>query len=223
MTAQEILDLADAMYPNAETVANKIKFMNIAIHSLSPYFGIVAEDDTLVTVADQDEYSFPTGIDDVAQIIDFAIGNSDSPTNRYDYTRYSLSKRDTDPMRGNSFWQIIDSSGDKKLALYPIPSIDDLPIIIRYHKKLSELSADSLSEEPEFDSRYHDMLAFYCVHMICSSGASPDSIQANAFMQKFDDRLSELWKIQMEQDSKQKNVHRDNKQWHKTRSFGRGF
>jgi hypothetical protein len=32
-----------------------------------------------------------------------------------------------------------------------------------------------------------------------------------------------LWKMQMEQDSKQKNVHRDNKQWHKTRSFGRGF
>ena len=43
MTAQELLDLADAMYPNAETVANKIKFMNIAIHSLSPYFGIVAK------------------------------------------------------------------------------------------------------------------------------------------------------------------------------------
>lgn len=48
MTAQELLDLADAMYPNAETVANKIKFMNIAIHSLSPYFGIVAESNAVL-------------------------------------------------------------------------------------------------------------------------------------------------------------------------------
>lgn len=223
MTAQELLDLTDAIYPNVESVANKIKFMNIAIHSLSPYFGIVAEDDSLVTVVDQDTYNFPTGIDDVSQIIAFAIGYSDTPATRYSYTKYNMSNRDDDPMRGNSFWQSIDSNGDKKLVIYPAPSTDDLPVIIRYHKKLSELSADSLSVQPEFDSRYHDMLAFYCVHMICSSGASPDSIQANAFMQKYDDRLGELWKMQMEQDSSQKNLRRDNRQWHRTKSFGRGF
>ncbi len=223
MTAQQLIDLVDALYPNAETTANKISFMNIAIRSLSHYFGLVVEDDSLVTVADQDSYSFPTGLEDVEQIIALAVGNSDTPSSRYDYTKHSLSMRDDDPMRYNSFWQIIDSTGAKKLALYPAPTLDDLPIIIRFHKKLAELSSSSLSTAPEFDSRYHDMLAFYCIHMICSSGASPDTIQANAYMQKYDERLTEMWRLQMEKDQAQNLKGRANDQWYKSKSFGRGF
>lgn len=223
MTVQELLDLTNALYPNAESTDNKVKFMNIALRSLSPCFGLTAEDDSLYTIADQDEYAFPTGLYDVSQIIVFAVGNRAVPANRYDYTKYAISKRDDDPMRYNSFWQIMDSTGAKKIALYPIPSETGLPIVIRYHKKLTEMSSANLSFEPEFDSQYHDMLALYCVHMICSSGASPDDIQANAYMQKYDDRLNELWKNQMEMDKKRQNHRRDNKQWHRGGSFGRGF
>lgn len=223
MTVQELLDLTNVLYPNAESTDNKVKFMNVALRSLSPYFGLTAEDDSLYTIADQDEYAFPTGLSDVSQIIALAVGNRAVPTNRYDYTKYAISKRDDDPMRYNSFWQIMDSNGDKKIALYPIPSSTGLPIIIRYHKKLTEFSSSDLSAEPEFDSRYHDMLAFYCIHMICSSGASPDDVQANAFMQKYDGRLNELWKNQMESEKKRYNHRRDNKQWHRGGSFGRGF
>ena len=59
MTVQELLDLTNVLYPNAESTDNKVKFMNVALRSLSPYFGLTAEDDSLYTIADQDEYAFP--------------------------------------------------------------------------------------------------------------------------------------------------------------------
>jgi len=220
---QELINAIDDIYPNAMSNATKVRYMNMAMRGLSPYFGLVAEDDSLLTVADQDYYTFPTGITDVSQIIDFAVGTSTSPSTRYDYTKYYLSKRDDDPMIENSYFQIIDSTGAKKLCIYPIPTMDDLPIVIRYHKALTELSATSLTAEPEFDSRFHDLLVFYGVHQICATGPSPDTLQADIYMQKYDEMLAALWKFQMEQESGQNNKRRDNRQWHKTSSFGKGF
>lgn len=222
-TVQELLDAIDDIYPNAMSDATKVRYMNMAVRGLSPYFGLVAEDDSLVTVADQDAYDFPTGISDVAQIISFAVGTSTTPSSRYAYSKYYLSKRDDDPMIGRSYFQIVDSDGDKKLCIYPVPMTDNLPVVIRYHKQLAQLSATSLLAEPEFDSRFHDLLIFYCIHQICASGSSPDTLQADIYMQKYDDMLAALWKFQMEQDSSQKNKRRDNKHWHRTGSFGKGF
>jgi hypothetical protein len=58
------------------------------------------------------------------------------------------------------------------------------------------------------------MLAIYAAYMICSSGASPDTVQANRFMQQYDNRLTELWKFSMEKDSVSMKKRRDNKHWH---------
>ena len=223
MTVTELLALVDATHTNTESVANKVSFMNIALRGMSPYFGLVVEDDSLVTVADQDAYSYPTGLTDVSQIISLAVANVEVPTTRYQYTQYSQSKRDDDPMWTNSYWQIIDSNGAKKLCLYPIPSTADLPIIIRFRKALTALSASALTVEPEFDSRFHDMLAFYCVHYLFAYGSNPDTTQANAYMQKYEDRYAEFWKFEMEKASKQGNRKTDNRQWHRSKSFGRGF
>lgn len=222
-TVQKLLNAIDDIYPNAMSNETKVRYMNMAMRGLSPYFGLVVEDNSLVTVIDQDAYNFPAGINDVAQIIRLAIGTQEVPGTRYGYVQYYLSKRDDDPMIENSYFQIIDSTGAKKLCIYPVPTIADLPIVIRYHKALTELSATSLNVEPEFDSRFHDLLVFYCVHQICATGPSPDTLQADIYMQKYDDMLAALWKFQMEQDSSQKNRRRDNRQWHKSRSFGKGF
>lgn len=223
MTTQELITLTDSLYPNAESDTVKVAYMNIAIRSLSPYFGIIKEDDSLVTVADQDNYALPSGIDDVSQILMLAIGDQASPTTRYNYTRYNLSARDDNPVNGNSYWQIVDSDGTKKLAIYPEPTTADLPIVIRYQARLAELSATSLSTEPEFDSYYHDMLAFYCAHAICASGVSADRSQADMFMQKYDDRYEELRRFDMVKKVRQKNQYRDNRHWTSGRSTGVGY
>jgi len=223
MTTNELLNLVNRLYNNAESNTTKVAYMNMALDGLSPYFGLIVEDDSLTTVIAQDSYALPTGLDDISQIIRLAIANQATPSSRYDYTQYSLSKRDDNPMVSNSYFQIIDSTGSKKLAIYPAPTVVALKIIIRYHKKLTALSETLLTASPEFDSRFHDMLALYCCHMICASGASPDTIQANMFMQKYDSALTSLWKLQMETEKAQSNKKRDNAQWHRSKSFGVGF
>lgn len=223
MTVQELLDMTDDLYPNGETDAAKVSYMNIAIHTLAKYFGKVIEDATLVTVKDQDEYSYPAGIEDATQIISLAIARQATPYDRYDYRQYKLSRSEHDPKSYYSFHEIISDTGTKKFVLYPVPDEDDLTIVIRYNKIIPDLSASVLTASPEIDSRYHEALAFYAVHMICAKGASPDTTQANTYMQKFDAIEQALWKDSMEAKKAMKKKPRDNRQWHKSKSYGIGF
>lgn len=223
MDVTALLALVDDLYPNAESASTKVRYMNIAMKDLSQYFGKIVEDATLVTVADQDSYTYPTGLTAIEQIESLAVANQATPENRYDYTQYRLSKSEYHPMSYNSYFEIISDSGAKKLCLYPVPSEDDLPIVIRYRTELPELDSTKLTEEPEFDSKYHEALAFYCLHMIAMQGASPDRVQADAFMRKYDDIETKLWKGSMEIAAKKRKKPRDNPQWHKNRSYARGF
>lgn len=223
MKTSELVDLVDSLYPSATTLESKIMFMNMAVEKLSPYFGLIAEDATLVTVANQDYYALPTGISDVSEIISLAIGNSATPTNRYDYVHYSIAKREDNPMLEEGYYQIVNSTGAKKLAIYPVPLYSGYPIVLRYHKSLTKLSAGDMEFEPEFDSKYHSMLAFWCCHMICTVGSSPDSYQANMFMAKYENSLMDLWKFDMERKENSKTSSRDNRQWHNKRSYSRGY
>lgn len=214
-TTQQLLNLINEMYPSSSAVTDsvKISYMNMAQDSLSPHFGKIVTDSTLLTVAAQDSYTLPTGIEDVSEIETLDVGNQATPIDRYDYTRYHVSPKDCDPIGGNAYFQEYTSTGVKKLVLYPCPSEANLPIRIRYHKKLTALSVTSLASSPDFDSRFHDMLALYACYMICSTGSSPDTIQADRFMQSYDDSLSQVWRLQMEQKSINPAKRRDNRHW----------
>jgi hypothetical protein len=300
------------MYPNGESNTNKVLYMNMAQDALAPYFGLEVVDESLTTLADDDEYDLPTGIEDVSMIDYMEIANeapdtdrivestnmivgsytianqpavpsrisvtqtavstadtsgtvtitgtvggtagtteSITPvagttvygtkyfsaittvvgagwvigatndtitvgvsTGRYDYTRYypSFKNYKTDKLT-NSFTQEYTSAGTKSLILYPAPSFDGGVIRIRYRKKLTELSATSLSSSPDFESTYHDLLALYACYMLCSTGANPDTIQSDRFMQSYDEGLNTIWKKNMEQDARHPKQSRDNKQW----------
>jgi len=290
-TVTELLTLIDAKYPNATSQADKIKFMNIAQEGLSGEFGLIATDETLVTAAYEEQYSLPTGIDDISMIETFDISNEvpdldklvtstnmivgaytladqiDLPckisfkhtsvgatdtlgtivvvgisgdetvtetvtpvadstvystkyyseitsltsagwvinagndtikvgvkSSRYNTQRYPIGFSDDKPFVSKCVYQVYSSAGVKSIIVYPAPTLSGLPIIIRYKKKLTELSATKLSAEPEFDSRYHDMLATYACYEICANGASPDTTQANRFAAEYDARISQIWK-----------------------------
>jgi len=223
MTTQEILTKTESLYPSAVSNTDKIGYMNDAQNELSPYFGIIAEDSTLKTVIDQDSYALPTGIKDISDIISLSIGNIAVPLDRYNYTQYTLNKSEDNPMVEYGYYQIVNSTGTKKLCIYPSPDVVNLPIVIRYRKRLTLLSASALTVEPDFDSNFHVMLAYYCCKMICSSGPSPDSYQANMFMQMYDEKKQELWKVSMENEEKAKKVRTDNRQWHKSRTYHAGY
>lgn len=220
MQVSELLSLVNSLYPNTATVEDKVRYMNIAQNALAPYFSKKVEDDSLETVADQDKYDYPTGLHDIRDILSLAVANQDTPNDRYDYTLYKKNYREDDPKSMYGYYQVIDSTGAKKLVIYPVPDTSFKPIVIRYRKQLQEISSSEMNFEPEFDSRYHEALAFYCCHMICSLGASPDYYQADMFMQKYEYMVSEIWRQDTEENGNTR--RRDNPHWRKSRSYSTG-
>lgn len=221
-TLATLLKLTDDMYPNAVSVENKIDFMNMAQSELARKLGNIVEDSSLTTIADQEMYDFPSGITDISEILSLAIADMLLPIDRYNYTEYKISRADQNPATANSYFQIMDSEGDKKFVLYPTPSITGYTIVIRYRKRLTPLSAAKLNVEPEFDERHHHILSLFCCHMICSIGSSPDAYQSDMFMQKYQSALDELWSDVTNQRSTENRKRKDNPQWHRHNSYARG-
>jgi hypothetical protein len=304
--------MTDAMYANGESNTNKVLFMNKAQREMSPYFGLIATDSSITTLADDDEYSLPTGISDITQIeylevaddvadtdlivtsADMKVGsytianqpaqpslisvtitatgssdtmgtvtvtgtvggttgvtesitpvagattygtkyfsyitsivgagwvtNGDADKitcgvslDRYAYTKYNRNYKDFQTTKEMySFSQLYSSAGVKTLILYPAPAKDGLQVNIRYHKALTDLDSTSLSSSPSFDERFHHLLAIYACYMICSTGSSPDTVQADRFIQDFQDGLTNYWRLKMEQDFAFPKKPRDNRHW----------
>jgi len=290
-TVQQLLLSIQDKYPSLVPDSVKIKYMNEAQDQLSNDFGIIATDTSLVTRANDDEYTLPTGIEDISQIETFDVANEvpdldkivaetamkvgayviaeqpNTPSRlsfthesvgtadtlgtialvgisggvsvsetitpvanstvysqyfytsitsitgaswvtdgdddqisvgiklaRYDTTRYDIGYKDDKPMGGRCIYQNYSSLGVKTIIMYPEPELAGFPITIRYHKKLSDLSINSLTATPEFDSEFHDMLVSYACWQICANGASADYAQANRFASEYDESLVQLWK-----------------------------
>ena len=219
MDTRALLSLIDDLYPSATSDSTKIKYMNMAQDDLTDQFGLVVTDASLVTVALQDEYALPSGIGDISQIETFDIATSvpilGEPVDRYAVTRYKIGYKDDMPISGYCIFQNYSSTGAKSLIIHPVPSLADLPITIRYHAKLSALNANDLGKVPEFESRYHDLLATYACYQICANGSSPDTIQANRFSSTYETGVNELWKHTYNQQIIAPRKRRDNKQWHR--------
>jgi hypothetical protein len=310
-TVTELLALIEAQYSSAVTSAQKVIYMNEAQKRLCNDFGLVVVDESLSTIADDDEYAFPTGLTDITQIeyleiekdanqtgyvvastnmkvgaytiaaqpasesrlsvlvttqgtadtmgtvvivgtvdgtattetvtpiansrvwttnvfsavtsvtgVGWVIASTNDKiqvgvnTDRYNYTRYKPVYEDEDTVFGYCYRQGISSSGAKSLILYPVPTTTGYNIRIKYHKALTALSADSASASPDFDSDFHEMLAYYACYKIAGSGASPDYIQSNHFLSIYNDMELELNRKQMNRDAIYSRKPRDNRHWH---------
>lgn len=215
MNYQQIVSRINDMYPHGETTATVLNHINGAQDELSFFFGKMITDSSLVTVADQAEYAFPALLTDVSEIKRLEIGTSGTPVDNFDYTQYKFVEMDLGRPSGNSFYQIYSSVGAKSLGIYPIPQDAGFPIRITFRKKLTDATSSTMLSEPEFDSRYHDLLIYFACHMICSSGASPDSVQANSFLQKYNEGVDSLWRLKSEQAIVNPTKKRDNSFWYR--------
>lgn len=215
MTFQQILQRVAELYPHGEQASTIINHINSGQDELSPYFGKIIMDSSVLTVADQETYSFPSGLTDCSEIKLLEIGTSDTPTDSFDYVQYCFHELEKGRPSGNVFYQMYDSSGNKTFGIYPVPETANYPIRITYLKQLTDATISTLTSSPDFDSRYHDLLVYYACYMICSSGASPDGVQADAFYQKFKDGLNELWKLKSNKLIDAPVKRRDNATWYR--------
>jgi hypothetical protein len=313
MNVTELLARVDLLYPNGETSANKVIYMNMAQDILSTEgFGLVVTNETLETIADDDEHSLPTGCNDVSQIeyleiekeadqIDYIVvsanmkvgaytiahqpsaegrisfthttvatvdtlgtialvGTSDGATvtetitpvansrvwsqnvytaitsitgaawvagstadtikvgqqtDRYNYTRYNLAPTNEDTRYSYTFRQGYNASGTRTMIIYPAPSVSGYNIRIRYKKDLTALDVAATTQSPDFDSRFHAMLAVYAAWCIASNGASADSSAANKLAAQYDSYVDGMWRDRMIKESKRPQKPRDNDIWRK--------
>jgi len=213
MTLAELVTEMSKQYPSTVEISTRISYLNQGLSTLEDYFDNYAMA-TSTTVANQDEYALPTGIEDISQIYTFGIGNSATPANRYDYARYEASTVLDYPNVGNVYYQLTDSDGDKKIIVHPAPTTSGLPINIIYKKHYAELAWSTNTASPEFDSRYHILLVYYANHMIATTGHAPDTMQADMFMQKWLDGLNELTRKRARANVAHPKKARDNPQWH---------
>lgn len=313
-TVTELVAMIDALYPNMVSTATKVVYMNMAQNGLSNDFGLIATDTSLSTVEDDDEYPFPTGIDDIGQIesveietepadIDYLVastnmivgaytivaqplvpsrvsvtstkvgtadtmgtvvivGNVDGTyttetitpvsnktiygnkyfdsivsitgvgwvinnlndtiqvgisSDRYELQQYRVAYKDEYPRSGYCVFQEYSQAGVKSLVIYPVPDQTGCNIKIRYRKKLTALSASSMSASPDFDSTFHDMLAFYACYMIAKSGSSPDDTVANQYLADYDASLTEMWRMKNVRQINSPNRRKFNDTWNRTR------
>jgi hypothetical protein len=76
-TVATLIAFVKTLYAPAsvKTDAELVAYMNMAQNELSPYFGIMAVDESIETVADDDEYDLPAGINDITDIDYIEIDN----------------------------------------------------------------------------------------------------------------------------------------------------
>jgi hypothetical protein len=74
-TVEALISLTHSFYPSRMTDAQIVAYMNMAQNEISPYFGLVKEDVSLYTVADDDRVSIPAAVKDIANIITFDVTN----------------------------------------------------------------------------------------------------------------------------------------------------
>jgi hypothetical protein len=313
MTVTQLLALCDLKYPNSATSATKVIYMNAAQDILSAEgFGDVVTNETLETIANDDEYALPTGCNDVTQIeyleiekesdqIDYVVastnmkvgaytiahqpteasrisftvttvatadtlgtialvGTSDGATvtetitplansrvwssrvytaitsitgsswvtgstadtikvgvqtDRYNYTRYMMTKQNEDEVYTHTFRQGYTAAGVKSLIIYPVPTTSGYNIRIRYRRNLTELSADSASASPDFDSNFHAMLAIYAAMEIANNSASPDTIKVNNLAMQYDQYMAGLWRDRLIRENAHPQKRRSNDIWRK--------
>lgn len=310
-TLAQLISLTDLLYPNSETSANKVIYMNLAQDKISAYVGLIVEDTTKNTVADDDNIAFPSGCTDISQIITFDVSNSPPDTDaivtsasmkvgtytiaaqpawparisvthtangsadtlgtitiagtvagsattevitpssgttvygskyftaitsvtgaswvtngtadtitvgvssqREDFTRYEKGYIDDVGYNGHVIYQIYTSAGVKSLVIYPAPDETGCNIKIRYRKALTAMDSASTSASPDFDNKYHSILAYFAAWSIANNSASPDTVRANQLRYEYEMLMNDLWKNQFEMEEQSLKKRTDNRQWH---------
>lgn len=136
---------------------------------------------------------------------------------RSQYIKYNVGYADDEVMSGNCYFQTVDSSGVKKIALNPIPGAAGYRVMIRYNKKMTALAVDALTAAPEFDDRFHDILAYYAIKSLAGASQSPDTTPHNYWAQMYEAGKRGLWKLRMSRNAIAGSDRRDNPHWNRRR------
>jgi len=188
---QQIIDYADRKFPNSETDANKIidlddlhKKAYVQIARLKNDYEIYETE----TIADQLTYSLPSNCT-IDNIISIRVSQSTTITastiwDTYEYAGLN-DKIDNGYFYGRATSSVVALT---KLGL-PIGT-DGLSIRIFYYRTPVSLSA--VTDTPELDSDYHDLLKYGLIQTIAAQGHNPDTEIADYWQKKYDEFMEDV-------------------------------
>lgn len=195
-TVQQIIDWVDRYYPNSVSDANMIIDLD-QLHK-SIYNKIIRKkniykDETSYTVADQLTYTLPTDCkpENIIKISvsDDTVGNIDSDT---EWTKYEYATHDREIDDG-TYWGIVNEN--TIILSDDGEAIDTSNYEIKYLYFPSPPTLSAVSDTPDLDSEYHDLLKYGLTQMVASQGQNPDTEVADYYQKKFDERFAEIEKL----------------------------
>jgi hypothetical protein len=187
-TLQDIIDFLDRKLPNhGESNANIVKDLQdihldiyLKLQRLSNTFEIEEMD----SVADQLEYDLPTGVE-IENIIELLVSTNESTD---EYETYSYRGTKDSNIMGRYYGRAEEGKifirNDQQALRF-----DDLVIKIKYYKTPTALSVSTLTQVPDLDSKYHDLLKYKIVSEIASQGHDPNIEVANYWRSRYDEKL----------------------------------
>ena len=192
-SVNQIIAYADRKFPNSESDANKIidlgdlhKEIYVKIARLKNDYEIYETD----TIADQLTYSLPSNcsIDNIIAIKVSQTATIDSDTG---WDTFEYAALNDDVSSGNYYGRATNSTFALVKNGAPINTAG-LSIRIFYYKTPASLSA--VTDTPELDSYYHDLLKYGLIQSLAIQGHSPDTEIADYWQKKYDELLRDIEK-----------------------------
>jgi hypothetical protein len=190
-SVQQILDYADRKYPNQETDANKIidlddlhKKIYVQIARLKNDYEIYET----TTVADQLTYALPSNCT-IDNIITVEVSQSTTITASTEWNTHDYAGLKDDIDNGYFYGRATSSTIALTADGLPINTAG-LSIRIFYYKTPNALSV--VTDTPELDSDYHDLLKYGLIQSLASQGHNPDTEIADYWQNKYDEFLQEV-------------------------------
>jgi hypothetical protein len=192
-TLQGIIDYLNRKYPShGESDANIVKDLQdlhvdifMQLRRLINNFSIYQ----VSSVNNQLIYNLPTGIR-MEDIFDVLVSTDTAGTifEKYEYRGYQedlIFGRYYGRASGETFYVMKDTA--------PLRA-DNLKIHLYYYPRPTPLDSSDLTQVPDLDEDYHDLLKFGIVQAIASQGHNPDIDIANYYQQKYDEKFANVKK-----------------------------
>lgn len=198
-TVQQIINSVDRNFPNQETTANKIIDLD-RIHKRI-YELIIRKKNTTVsftdyTIADQYTYTLPSNCkpENIVRIVVSSdiTGSIDDNTIWQEY-EYADRGRDIDT--GYYWGKLTDTT---YILVKDGLAIDTANYEIRITYFKSPITITAVTDIPDLDSEFHDLLEFALTQELASKGDNPAIGIANYYEAKYQERFNEIFSMMRE-------------------------
>lgn len=187
-TTQNLIDKVNLLVNNSLTDAQIVGFFNDCLRDpqVVKLLGIYKKDNSLLTVADQSQYTLPAGCE-IERIRSIHVSNETTVDDDTTFTQYTFKGPD-DSYSGYQYYNKFSGT----IGLNPVPDTSGYEIDIYYDAVPTQLSTTDFTGTPDISDKYHDLLVFYACRWTALTLAIPDIDMANNYAMEYQDMLSKI-------------------------------